>query len=135
MILGIGSDIVEIGRIERILRHSEKHFTERIFTAEEIAYAASRARPALHYAARFAAKEAFVKALGSGFRNGLEWREIAVRNNPVGRPELILRGRARELCRELGVTATWLSLSHERELALAFVILEKGVEACPCPAT
>lgn len=123
-ITGIGSDIVKVSRIEHLIETSGQHFIERIFTPAEIAYAETKARPALHFAARFAAKEAFVKALGSGFRDGINWQDIETVNDALGRPELILRGRALELCRQ-NQTQAWLSLTHEREFALAFVVLEK----------
>ncbi len=123
-ITGIGSDIVKVSRIEHLIETSGQHFIERIFTPTEIAYAETKARPALHFAARFAAKEAFVKALGSGFRDGINWQDIETVNDALGRPELILRGRALELCRQ-NQTQAWLSLTHEREFALAFVVLEK----------
>jgi len=84
----------------------------------------SRARPALHYAARFAAKEALVKALGCGFRNGIEWRDIEVTIDSLGCPALVLTGRAGELCRRRNSRAR-VSLAHEQEFALAFVVLEK----------
>jgi holo-[acyl-carrier protein] synthase len=123
-ITGIGSDIVKVSRIERLIEKSGDRFLARIYTPAEIEYARSLARPALHFAARFAAKEAFVKALGSGFRDGIEWHDIEVINNQLGRPGLNLQGRARKLCHRLGAEA-WLSLAHEQEFALAFVVLEK----------
>jgi holo-[acyl-carrier protein] synthase len=124
MILGIGSDIVKVARIEKLLSQAGNRFCERIFSPKEISYAETRARPELHFAARFAAKEAFVKALGCGFRDGLEWRDIEVINNNLGRPELKLHGQAQKFCQKLEITNTWLSLSHEQEFALAFVVLE-----------
>ncbi|MBN2705701.1 MAG: holo-ACP synthase [Deltaproteobacteria bacterium] len=124
-IIGIGSDLVKISRIETLLERYREHFSERVFTAREIAYASPKKRPALHLAARFAAKEAFLKALGRGLGAGLEWRDIEVVNNAFGRPELKLYNEADRFCRELKRAIPWLSLTHEQEFALAFVVLEK----------
>jgi len=126
MIIGIGSDIVKVARIEKLLDRAGSRFSGRIFTPEEIAYAEARARPEIHFAARFAAKEALAKALGCGFRDGLEWRDIEIRNDAAGRPGFLLHGQADRLCRDLGVARAWLTLSHEQEFALAFVVLENG---------
>jgi len=126
-ITGIGSDIVKVSRIAELIEKSGERFLQRIYTPAEIDYARHQARPALHFAARFAAKEAFAKALGTGFRDGLQWHDIEVTNNQLGRPGLNLSGRARELCRGLGAEA-WLSLTHEQEFALAFVVLETTKE-------
>ncbi|HDS16753.1 MAG TPA: holo-ACP synthase [Proteobacteria bacterium] len=124
-IIGIGSDMVKISRIEALLERYREHFSERVFTAREIDYASPKKRPALHLAARFAAKEAFLKALGRGLGAGLEWRDIEVVNNAFGRPELKLYNKADKLCNELNRATAWLSLTHEQEFALAFVVLEK----------
>ena len=124
-IIGIGSDIVKVNRIERLVQRYDQRFLQRVFTSAEIAYASGKARPALHLAARFAAKEAFVKALGSGLRDGLNWCDIEVVNNELGQPQLKLYNYAHQACQEKCNATTWLSLAHEQEFALAFVVLEK----------
>ena len=124
-IIGIGSDIVKISRIEKLVDRYGERFLQRIFTVSETAYAFCKARPALHLAARFAAKEAFVKALGSGLRGGLNWCDIEVINNELGQPQLKLYNYAKQMCYESRNASTWLSLAHEQEFALAFVVLEK----------
>jgi holo-[acyl-carrier protein] synthase len=123
-IFGIGSDIVRVSRIERLITASGDRFLKRIYSSAEITYAAGKARPALHFAARFAAKEAFVKALGRGFRDGIEWRDIEVENNQLGRPRILLHNRAAEISRRHNLLEPWLTLAHEQEYAQAFVILE-----------
>ncbi|MGC9362838.1 MAG: holo-ACP synthase [Candidatus Syntrophosphaera sp.] len=122
-IAGIGSDIVRVERIRRLL---EKYpsFTQRVFTPGEIAYCAGKADAAQSYAARFAAKEAMMKALGTGWDRGVNFRDIEVAKGATGRPGIRLHGRAGEIRQELGIGAIHLSLSHEREYALAFVVLE-----------
>ena len=100
---------------------------KRVFTALEIAYAESKARPFERYAARFAAKEAGMKALGTGWRGGIGWRDLEVANLPSGRPTLRFHGRAAEIAQRLGVTDVALSITHTAGQALAMVILER----CP----
>ena len=124
-IVGIGSDIVKVSRIEKLVERYDQRFLQRVFTVAETAYASNKARPALHLAARFAAKEAFVKALGSGLREGLNWRDIEVINNQLGQPQFKLHSYAQEACHERLNATTWLSLAHEQEFALAFVVLEE----------
>jgi holo-[acyl-carrier protein] synthase len=101
-------------------------FVERVFTAQERDYCTRRgAVAAQHFAARFAAKEAFLKALGTGWRDGIAWHDVEVVNQASGAPALIITGKAREIYDQLGVTAAHLSLSHTAEHAIAQVILEK----------
>ena len=123
-IIGIGNDIVKVSRIEKLVDRYDQRFLRRVFTVTETAYASGKARPALHLAARFAAKEAFVKALGSGLREGLNWCDIEVVNNELGQPQLKLYNYARQVCYERCNATTWLSLAHEQEFAIAFVVLE-----------
>jgi len=123
-IIGIGSDIVKISRIEKLAERYGTRFLERIFTENEIGYASAKARPALHFAARFAAKEAFVKALGSGLRQGINWSDIEIINNDLGKPQFKLHNHAHSASLKLKNPAAWLTLSHEQEFALAFVVLE-----------
>ncbi len=123
-IVGIGSDLVKIERIEKLAERYGDRFLERIFTKNEISYASAKARPALHFAARFAAKEAFVKALGSGLRQGINWSDIEIINDDLGKPQFKLYDNARLVSQKLKNPAAWLTLSHEQEFALAFVVLE-----------
>jgi holo-[acyl-carrier protein] synthase len=125
VIVGTGIDLCEVERIEKALAapHGPR-FRERVFTAGEVAYAESKANRAERYAARFAAKEAGMKALGTGWRNGLGWRDLEVVNLPSGRPTLRLHGEAAEIAKRLGVRSISLSLTHTVGQAMALVILE-----------
>ena len=108
-----------------IERHGER-FLNRVFTPQEIAYCQGRRGSSSAFALRFAAKEAFSKALGVGLRqNGIRWREVEVIPNPLGKPEIFVSGRAAALCAEAGITGTHLSLTDEDGRALAVVILER----------
>lgn len=125
MIFGIGVDIVEIARFERFLAEGNDPLFQRLFTATEIAYCGGKKRAAQHYALRFAAKEAFLKALGTGLRDGLSWKDLEVVNDPLGKPELKLYGKAEELFRSHGLTSCFLSLSHDAGAGVGMVVLEK----------
>ena len=126
MILGIGLDLVEVSRIRSLLERHAERFRERTFTAGEVAYCDACADPAIHYAARFAAKEAAAKALGTGFAEGVSWRDIEVRREDSGAPALVLHGGAEKLAAGKKITRSHLSLTHTREHAMAQVILEGG---------
>ncbi len=115
---GIGVDMLEIARMERTMRRRPS-FVRRVFTEEERAYCDSCARPAQHYAARFAAREAVVKALGTGFSNGVGFSDVSVTTDAQGRPRALLAGRAARVAREGGVREVALSLSYTREVAVA----------------
>jgi holo-[acyl-carrier protein] synthase len=127
MILGIGSDLCEVGRIEKVIERHGERFIARIFTPAERARAARRANPAATYAKRFAAKEACAKALGTGLRNGVFWRDMGVVNLPSGRPTLKLSGGA--LARLKAITPDGfepridLTITDEGPLAQAFVVI------------
>ena len=124
MIVGTGIDITEVPRIrEAIQRHGER-FLQRIFTEGEIQYCESKANRVERYAARFAAKEAGMKAIGTGWKHGVRWRDIEVARKPGGRPTLLLHGKAAEFAAKLGATNVALSLTHTAEQAMAQVILE-----------
>jgi holo-[acyl-carrier protein] synthase len=125
VVYGIGVDIVEIARFERFLREGNDPLFQRLFTAVELAYCGGKKHAAQHYALRFAAKECYLKALGTGLRDGLSWQDVEVVNDPLGKPELVLYGRARERFRELGLTSSFLSLSHDAGSAVAMVVLER----------
>jgi holo-[acyl-carrier protein] synthase len=124
MIRGVGVDIVKVDRIEQAVERWGYRFLKRIFTAAEVERCQQRARPAQCLALRFAAKEAFVKALGLGMRKGLRWRDIEVVHDHLGKPELLLHNQAQRLLEAMEASRTWLSLSDERESALAVVVLE-----------
>ena len=122
MIVGIGCDIIEIERIARAIK--SESFIRRVFTAEEAAYCQSRGQQAAaSFAARFAAKEAVLKALGTGLREG-SLQEIAVANDALGKPLVQLSGHFAALSRQLGVKNIQISLSHSRDFAVAYVIME-----------
>lgn len=124
MIRGVGVDIVKVDRIEQAVERWGYRFLKRIFTAAEIERCQQRARPAQCLALRFAAKEAFAKALGLGMRKGLRWRDIEVVHDHLGKPDLLLHNQAQRLLEAVEASRTWLSLSDERESALAVVVLE-----------
>jgi len=125
MIYGIGVDLVSIPRIARALARFGDRFKAKVFTPGEIAYCEARSRPEYNYALRFAAKEAFSKALGVGLRqNGIRWREVEVAPAPSGRPDLVVTGGAAQLCRQHAITGMFLSLSDEGEFGVAMVVLE-----------
>ncbi|MBW2108470.1 MAG: holo-ACP synthase [Deltaproteobacteria bacterium] len=126
MIYGVGTDIVQIPRIERIVDRWGNRFIQRVFTPDEIAYCRSKARPAARFALRFAAKEAFVKALGTGLKNGVTLRQIEVRKDAMGRPLLKLHATSKLICAELGISRSFVSLSDDGDYALATVVLEKS---------
>lgn len=124
MIVGSGVDLCEVDRMrEAIERHGDR-FKKRVFTDLEIAYAESKANRFERYAARFAAKEAGMKALGTGWRGGLGWRDLEVTNLRTGRPTLAFHGKAAEIAGKLGARHVALSLTHTAQQAMAMVILE-----------
>src|SRR5499425_1058376 len=124
MIVGTGIDIAEVPRIrEAIERHGDR-FLRRIYTEEEIRYCESKANRVERYAARFAAKEAGMKAIGTGWSRGVRWRDIEVQRLPGGRPTLAFHGKAGEFFSRLGATQAHLSLTHTKGMAMAVVILE-----------
>jgi holo-[acyl-carrier protein] synthase len=108
-----------------IERHGELFIT-RVYTDHEIAYCSARKAATQHYAGRWAAKEAVLKALGTGWRRGISWRDIEIRNQPSGAPTVALRGGAREVLEQVGIKAMHLSISHCRSHAIAYVVAEGG---------
>ena len=118
MAAGIGVDMLEIARMERVLER-RPNFARRVFTDEERAYCDSCARPAEHYAARFAAREAVLKALGTGFSGGIGLKDVSVTRDESGRPRALLAGRAAEIAREQGIREIALSVSHTHDVAVA----------------
>ncbi len=127
-IAGLGVDTVRSSRFRRFLEKGKHGVINRLFDAEEQTYSLSKADPAPHLAVRFAAKEAFLKALGLGLRGGLSWLEIGVRRDALGCPFLVLSGRAAEEFHNRGCGAIHLSCSHDGDYALAMVILETSDE-------
>jgi holo-[acyl-carrier protein] synthase len=125
MISGIGTDIVAISRFQRFVDEGNSALLQRIFTEQEQAYCSARKNCAASYAARFAAKEAFLKALGTGLRDGISWHDIEVANDRLGKPELILSGRAIEFFMAQGLSTAFLSLAHDSGTAVAMVVLER----------
>jgi holo-[acyl-carrier protein] synthase len=127
MIYGIGTDIVKVARIQESLSRFGKRFARRVLTdAEFLEYQASH-QPERFVAKRFAAKEAVVKALGLGFRDGLSLDLIGVTHDRYGKPEIVYSGRALEYTREAGITESLISLSDERDYAVAFVVLLRAL--------
>ncbi|HUL38030.1 MAG TPA: holo-ACP synthase [Thermodesulfobacteriota bacterium] len=126
MIVGTGIDIVNIGRIERLIARWGDLFLGRVFTEKEIDWCQQRARPPECFATRFAAKEAFLKAIGWGLRNGIQWTDIEVENDPLGKPLLSFHRKASEILETLRIQKALLTLSHDRPYAVAHVLLEEG---------
>jgi holo-[acyl-carrier protein] synthase len=125
MVLGLGTDLIETRRMQESIDRFGERFLERIFTADEIAYCQRKKKNAAEsFAARFAAKEAGAKALGTGISRGVSWREFEVKREASGRPSLHLSGRAAELAEAMGAKRVQLSLTHSRELAMAVVVVE-----------
>jgi holo-[acyl-carrier protein] synthase len=124
MIVGSGIDIAEVPRIEASIARFGDRFLRRIFTEGEIRYCDSKANRIERYAARFAAKEAAMKAIGTGWNHGVTWRDVEVCRQPGGRPTITFHGKAAEFAAKLGAVHIALSLSHTKAFAIAQVILE-----------
>jgi len=124
LLIGLGTDLIEIARIERSYARFGEAFLRRVFTPGEVAYCMAKKNFAESLAARFAAKEAGAKALGTGISRGVSWREFEVRRAPGQRPELHLSGRALQIADRLGVRRVSLTLSHSRLLSIAVVVAE-----------
>lgn len=124
MIVGTGVDLAEVPRIRASVERFGDRFVRRIFTGREIAYVERKANRFERYAARFAAKEAGMKAIGTGWRGGVRWQDFEVANLPSGKPTLRFHGKAAEYAGRLGVRNVSLSLTHTAEYGMAHVILE-----------
>jgi holo-[acyl-carrier protein] synthase len=124
MLIGTGVDLIEVERIAQSIARFGSRFLERVYTEREIAYCAPKRNSAESFAARFAAKEAGAKALGTGINLGVTWREIEVTRSPLGRPTLELSGQARRVAEDLGVRTASLALTHTAALAIAVVVME-----------
>jgi holo-[acyl-carrier protein] synthase len=139
MIIGIGVDIVDVNSFTESFNKSER-FKQKVFTETEIAYCESKPNKYQHYAARFAAKEAVMKAIGTGWNKGIQWKQIETINEIIeieqhqksdmnvdvkgGKPEIILRGKALAITNKIGINKIFISLSHSEKQAIAFVVLE-----------
>ena len=124
MAVGVGVDIIEVKRIEKLITNSNR-FKLRVYTEKEIEYCEARKNSTQNYAARFAAKEAFLKAIGTGWRKGVAFREIEVVNDEIGKPEIVLHGKTRIIAEEKPIKSIQVSLSHVKELAVAVVVVEE----------
>ena len=125
MIYGIGVDLIDIRRMEGVIQRWGDRFIQRVFTPGEREICYSRSSPPSAFSLRFAAKEAFSKALGLGMKKGVRWRDIEVFHFPGGRPGFKLHGRSSEICKKEKITGFHLSLSDEGEYGIAMVVLEK----------
>lgn len=121
-ILGIGTDITECLRIARMIERHGELFVNRVYTPDEIKYCQSRKQATQHFTGRWAAKEAILKALGTGWRRGITWCDVEVRNEPGGRPVVAVRGGAKEVVEQLGIAEILVSISHCRSYATATAI-------------
>ncbi|MFP4028298.1 MAG: holo-ACP synthase [Candidatus Brocadiia bacterium] len=124
MIVGVGVDIIKVSRVKRIVEEHGERFLNRVYSEDEISYCRRCARPAERYATRFAAKEAVLKALGVGWQNGTRFHDVEVSNDSLGAPSIALTGRSKEISKQLGVTQIHISLSHDREYAIAHAVAE-----------
>ncbi len=123
-ILGIGTDIIECLRIAQMIERHGELFIRRVYTEHEISYCSTKKAATQHYAGRWAAKEAVLKALGKGWRRGIRWRDVEVRNRSGGAPIIALQGGAREVSEQLGIQQMHISISHCRSHATAYAIAE-----------
>jgi holo-[acyl-carrier protein] synthase len=124
MIVGTGIDIAEVDRIRASMERFGRRFLERVFTSDEIRYCESKANKAERYAGRFAAKEAAMKAIGTGWSRGVRWQDVEVKRSPGGRPTIVFHGKAEEYFRKLKAARAHLSITHTGGQAMAQVILE-----------
>lgn len=124
VVFGIGTDIVEVERVEEMLARG-KEYLETIFTSAEADYCEAKAKRAQHYAARFAAKEAVLKALGTGWRDGFAFADVEIRNDVLGQPQVIPHGKVKEFLDHHRITRTAISMTHSGGLAIAVAILEQ----------
>jgi len=126
MIVGIGIDVVQIIRIKRLIGRWGSKFTKRVFSLNEITYSETHLKSEQHFAANFAVKESFAKALGTGFKGELRIRDIEVLRDQAGKPYVNLSGKAKQKIEKLGINRIHTSISHDGEYSIAFVILEKS---------
>ena len=125
-VFGIGTDIIECLRIAQMIERHGELFINRVYTSTEIDYCSSRKAATQHYAGRWAAKEAILKAMGTGWARGIRWRDIEIRNEAGGAPIVALAGGARDVCETLGITRVLISISHCRSHATAYALALKA---------
>ncbi len=123
-ILGIGTDIIECLRIAQMIERHGELFIRRVYTEHEIAYCSTKKASTQHYAGRWAAKESVLKVLGTGWKKGISWRDIEVRNKPSGAPTITLYAGARDVAEQLGIQKLHISISHCRSHATAYSVAE-----------
>lgn len=128
-IIGIGTDIIECLRIAHMIERHGELFIRRVYTEHEITYCSTKKAATQHYAGRWAAKEAVLKALGTGWVRGISWRDVEVRHKLGGAPTVALRGGAKEVLERSGITRMHLSISHCRSHAIAYAIAEGPADA------
>lgn len=119
-VIGIGTDIIECSRIDQMIEKHGDVFLNRVYTPNEITYCCKRKAANQHYAGRWAAKEAVLKALGTGWAHGIQWTDVEVVNQQGGKPEIVLSGRAQEISESQGITAMMISISHCKGYATAY---------------
>jgi holo-[acyl-carrier protein] synthase len=123
LIYGIGTDIIEVSRVGGLVSKG-REFIDKVFTEAEVAYCESKHFKHQHYAARFAAKESFMKALGTGWAQGISFDQIEIINDELGKPDIVLSGKAGEFVNEKGIIKIYLSITHLKDYAVAMVVLE-----------
>lgn len=121
-IAGLGTDIVECVRIRKMIADHGELFLQRVYTDKEIRYCQARRQAAEHFAGRWAAKEAVLKALGTGWRRGISWRDVEIRNDPSGQPKVAVRGEAKEIAKRMRLKDILITISHCRQFATAYAI-------------
>lgn len=129
-ILGVGIDMVKVSRIEGIIERRGHYFLDRVFTEGEKTYCLQKKMAHVHFAGRFAVKEALLKALGTGLSDGISWQDIETLRRASGRPTVQLFGRVRQLAGQMGVSAVFSSITHDDDYAIAQVILEGAEKEC-----
>ncbi len=128
-VFGIGTDIVEVLRIAQMIERHGELFLNRVFTSREIEYCSARKAATQHYAGRWAAKESILKALGTGWSRGIQWRDMEIRNDAAGKPTVAIGGGAREVCEQFGIGEIMVSISHCRTHASAFAVAMRSHRA------
>jgi holo-[acyl-carrier protein] synthase len=124
LIVALGIDLVEVARVRRVRERHPERFDERVFTAEERRYCMAQSDPSIHLAGRFAAKEAILKVLGTGWGNAVAWQEVEIARSLSGAIEARLHGAAEEIARARGIARLWISLSHTADHAMAVAVGE-----------